>query len=95
MFQSGCSLGSGGHCGVGGQEAGMKLGREGTRRGASPSKGKRRGAARSLCIIGHVKSGQVALVPQRTQLCQGFSEHGLGMGLLPLRFTPSSLRSSL
>lgn len=28
MFQSGCSLGSGGHCGVGGQEAGMKLGRE-------------------------------------------------------------------
>lgn len=73
----------------------MKRGREGTRRGASPSKEKRQGAARSLCIIGHIKSGQVALVPQRTQLCQGFSEHSLGMGLLPLSFAPCSLRSSL
>lgn len=71
----GCSLGSGGHCGVGGQEAGMKLGREGTRRSASPSKEKGREQP-DHCVV-----GQVALVPQRTQLCQGFSEldpdHGL------------------
>lgn len=77
----------------------MKLGREGTRRGASPSKEKGRGAARSLCIIGHIKSGQAALVPQRTQLCQGFSEldpeHGWGVRLLSLSFTPCSLRASL
>lgn len=59
-------------CGVGGQEMGTKLEWVCRRRGASSSREKGRGGARSLHMIDPTKSGQVTPVPWRSQLCKGF-----------------------